>query len=257
MDEPARAADWWTTLYDDVLAELVLVRRDPEELRATVAFLGDVLGLRPGAVVFDQCCGIGSLSMPLAEAGAHVLGVDQCAAYVERARREAGARGLPCTFHTADAFEFVPAQPCDAALNWATSFGYAADDRRNRDMLRRACAALRAGGRFVLDYHNIPFVLRHFREHMVRRHATPAGEILLLRESVLRLDRGTLEQDWTFVLPDGRRRVGHGAVRLYLPHALADMLREAGFTDVEFRGGVRGEPLGPDSPRCICLARKL
>jgi hypothetical protein len=123
-------------------------------------------------------------------------------------------------------------------------------------MLRRAFDAHRAGGRFALDYHNVPRVLRHFREHMVHRHSTPAGEILLLRESALRLDRGTLEQRWTFVLPDGRRREGHGTVRLYLPHALADMLRECGFTDVTFHGGVGGEPLGPESPRCVCLARK-
>jgi SAM-dependent methyltransferase len=255
MDDPARAADWWTTLYDGTLAELLLVRRDAEELRATVAFLSEQLGLRPGAVVFDQCCGIGTLSIPLAAAGAEVIGVDQSAAYIERARREANGRRLPCTFHTADAFEFVPDQPCDAALNWATSFGYA-EDRRNRAMLCRAFEALRSGGRFVLDYQNIPFILRHFREHIIRRHAVPGGEILLLRESTLHLNRGTLEQRWTLVLPDGRRRLGHSAVRLYLPHVLADLLRECGFVEVAFHGGVRGESLGPDSPRCICVARK-
>jgi 2-polyprenyl-3-methyl-5-hydroxy-6-metoxy-1,4-benzoquinol methylase len=96
MDESARAADWWTTLYDDTLADMLLVRRNAEELRTTIAFLGEQLGLRPGAVVFDQCCGIGSLSNPLAEAGARVVGVDQCAAYVERARR--GARARPALY---------------------------------------------------------------------------------------------------------------------------------------------------------------
>ena len=39
MDESARAADWWTTLYDDTLADMLLVRRNAEELRTTIAFL--------------------------------------------------------------------------------------------------------------------------------------------------------------------------------------------------------------------------
>ena len=46
--------DWWSALYDDVLADVLLEGTSPEEVAATVRFLVDVLGLEPGARVFDQ-----------------------------------------------------------------------------------------------------------------------------------------------------------------------------------------------------------
>jgi SAM-dependent methyltransferase len=249
------AADWWQSLYDDTVAEMFLVRQDPEELAATVAFLRDRLRLVQGDLVFDQGCGIGSLALPLARAGMHVVGVDQAGHYVQRARAEAAAEGLACEFVAADAVDFVPEQPCAGAFNWGTSFGNA-DDGRNLRMLHRVYQTLRPGGWFALDYQHVARVLQRFQACLVRRHAGPEGETVLLRESTLDLAGGSLRQRWTFLFPDGRRAVRHSAVRLYLPRALADMLVACGFGEVEFHGGVRGEPLTPDSPRCILVARR-
>src|SRR5207245_5435086 len=115
----------------------------------------------------------------------HVVGVDQCAPYIARARREAAATGLTVELAVRDAFEFVPRPPCAAAFNWWTSFGYLPDDRQNARMLARAFDALAPGGRFALDFFNLPGVLRDFQPQMVTRRATPACEIVLLRESAI------------------------------------------------------------------------
>src|SRR5262245_927914 len=113
---------WWQSLYDDIVAEIFMVRRDPRETSRTVWFLMRTLGLDPGAVGFDQCCGVGTLSVPLAENGVRVVGVDQSGEYVRRATEAAEVRGLPCEFHTADAFAFTTPALCDAAFNWNTGF---------------------------------------------------------------------------------------------------------------------------------------
>jgi SAM-dependent methyltransferase len=245
---------WWQSLYDETVAELLLARPDPAELLATADFLTARLQLGPGRTVFDQCCGIGTLSLALARRGVRVIGVDLSAPYIDRARR--AAEGLPCAFHHGDAFAFVPPAPCDAAFNWGTGFGNAADDADNRRMLRRAYEALVPGGRFALEFQNIPRVLRGFQRCLLRRGATRDGEVLLLRESTVALAEGLLRQTWTFVLPDGTQRVRHSAVRLYLPHQIADLLRACGFADLAFFGSARGEPLDLDSSRCICVARR-
>ena len=252
---PAPPNDWWQALYDETVAELFLVRRDEDELRRTVAFLWDQLALTPGDTAFDQCCGIGSLSIPLALRGARVYGIDLCSAYVRRACREAEALKIDGHFSADDAFVCVPVPPFDGAFNWGSSFGNA-DHRRNLRMLACAFESLRPGGRFVLDYQNIPRVLREFQRCLLHRHATAEGETLLLRESELDLAVGSLNQRWTFVAPDGGRVVRHSALRLYLPHDLAAMLELSGFDEVAFHGGVRGETLSPDSPRCIAVARR-
>jgi SAM-dependent methyltransferase len=251
MSNPA-PADWWTPLYDDIVAEVFLVRKDQRELDATVSFLRQRLDLAPGGLVFDQCCGIGSLSAPLARAGLRVVGVDQCPAYIDRAR--ADAAGLDAVFHVGDAMTFTPPEPADAVVNWGTSFGNA-DDRGNLEMLRRAFETLRPGGRFALDYQHVPRVLRTFQPTRLHR-LLQGGEILILRESEIDLPNGTLNQRWTFLLPSGERRVRHSSVRLYLPHELASMARACGFVDPTFHGGVEGEPLSLESPRCILVARR-
>jgi SAM-dependent methyltransferase len=251
----AASPDWWQALYDDAVAEAFLVRRDPDELAATAAFLRDRLHLTPGQTLFDQCCGIGSLSLPLAREGIHVIGVDQAEAYIRRARADAEREGLPCEYHADDAFSFTPGRPADAAVNWGTSFGNA-DDARNALMLRRVFETVRPGGRFALDYQHVPRVLRTFQHAMVRRVTGERGETVILRESAVDLPQGTLRQRWTLHLPGGGRLERSSAVRLYLPHELAALVRAAGFVEVTFAGGVRNEPLTLDSPRCILLARR-
>jgi SAM-dependent methyltransferase len=247
---------WWHSLYDNLVAELFLVRRDPRELEEVVEFLATRLALHAGSLAFDQCCGTGSLSLPLARRGVRVVGVDQCPAYVDRANRDAAGLSVSCRFETGDAFDYVPPEPCDAAFNWGTGFGNDADDGRNLSMLRRAFDGLKPGGRFLVDYQNVPRVLRDFQHALTHRLRVDSGEVLVVRESTVDLGAGALRQRWTFVMPDGRQWERHSLVRLYLPHELAALLNRSGFVDVEFSGGFRGEPLSLDSPRCILIGRR-
>jgi 2-polyprenyl-3-methyl-5-hydroxy-6-metoxy-1,4-benzoquinol methylase len=259
MSKPTPAVPngpWWQAFFDDFYADVVLARTNDPTVPATVDFLMDRLHLKPGAVVFDQCCGVGGLSLPLARKGLKVIGVDQNANYVQRAADAARAEGLDCNFHVGDAFEFVPAVACDGAMNWYTSCGYLEDDQRNVLMFHRAFEALRPGGWFAVDTIHMAWVLRRFQPCIVTRHTTPAGEWLILRETTLDWMRGMFRMDWTFLAPDGRRTDRQTETRMYLPHTLSEMLQSCGFVDVELLGSIQGEPLGLDSPRCICLARK-
>jgi SAM-dependent methyltransferase len=246
---------WWADLYDDWLADQLLVR-EPGEVDATLAFLVDRLHIARGQRVLDQCCGIGSVALPLAAWGAKVVGVDQAGGYVERASKEARARELDVELVAADACRFVPREPVDAAFNWWTSFGYLDGDDANAEMLARAFDALRPGGRFALDTMNAPGVLRGFHRDVAIRRQTPRGEVLLLRESEVDLARGRLLKRWTYFVGD-RRAVEHrSSVRLYMPDALVTMLERVGFVDVTLLGSLAGEPLGLDSARLIALARR-
>jgi SAM-dependent methyltransferase len=251
---PDAAGNWWESFFDDCFADLVLEDAGSPPVRAAVDFLVDRLGLGPGSRVFDQCCGTGRLSLPLARRGVRVVGVDLMDSYVRRAR--AKAEGLPCEFHAGDAFTFVPAGPCDGAFNWFTSFGYTPDDGKNRRMMERAFEALRPGGRFALDYVNLAWTMRHFQACLLGRHPTGAGEFLVVRETSIDWARGMFEQRWTYLAPEGRRAERRGETKMYLPHELGGMLRACGFVGLEFHGSTAGEPLGLDSPRCILVARK-
>lgn len=246
--------DWWTALYNEHLADVLLEPASPAEVDATMSFLVKHLALNPGDRVFDQCCGIGRLSLPLARWGAEVVGVEQAAGYVDRARAQAGE--LRASFHVGDAFAFVPDRPSAAALNWWTSFGYLPDDDANARMLARAFESLVPGGRFAIDTPNVPGLYASFRPSEITRRTTPIGEVVMLRESWFELARGLLHKRWTFVLPDGQRIEQPSTLKLYSPDRMVALLAQVGFVDLQVYGGLDSRPIALDSPRCIVVGRK-
>lgn len=254
--EYSKGENWWKDLYDDKLAEILLVRENPDELKTTLSFLIEKLSLSSGIRVFDQCCGIGSLGIPLAQAGMEVIGVDQCESYIHRARHEAAEANLHANFLVGDAFEFVTEIPCMAAFNWWTSFGYSPDDAVNIKMLHCAFNALGPGGRFAIDYFNFPGVLRTFYPEVITRRDTPQGEMVLSRKTEIDLKSAMIHKLWTYYMPDGGCMSRPSSVRFYMPHELTKLLATCGFEEIKLFGSVQGEPLGLDSPRCIAVARK-
>ncbi len=262
MTAPAAAhvrERWWDDFFDDDFAALWLSDDDPRERDQRTTGLMRLLDLGAGSRLFDQCCGVGRVAVPLVERGVHVHGVDGVASYVERAR--AGCQALPDAsrgefrFERADAFTHVPSTPCDAAINWYTSFGYAADDAANGAMLRCAHDALRAGGHFALDYPDMERVRACFRPRSERRRSTPRGPFTAVREAVLDERRQMLVDRWTFVAPSGETRTRCGETRLYTRVELRALLSAAGF---EVLHEVDATDVGypEDAGRSIWLARR-
>jgi len=128
--------DWWSALWPD-----------PERVLRS-------MGLAPGLVAVDLCCGDGYFTAPLARiAAGAVNGVDRDPAMLERARAEiegagAAVRGLIL----ADARDLpaVLPEPADYALIANTFHGVP-----DKTALARAvAAALKPGGRFgIVNWH--------------------------------------------------------------------------------------------------------
>ena len=252
-------ARWWERFFDDAFAELWLSDDDPSERQRRTDGLMRVLGLRAGSWLFDQCCGVGRVAVPLMERGVHVEGVDGVASYVARAR--ARCESLPAgtlghaRFECGDALTYVPAARCDAAINWYTSFGYSDDDAANTAMLRCVREALRPGGLFALDYPDMERVRACFRPRSERTRDTPRGRFVAVREARLDEQRGMLVDRWTFVAPSGETRTRAGETRLYSSDQLRVLLRSVGF-EVLRQVAPRDVGYAEDAGRCILLARR-
>ncbi len=250
------AKGWWESFYEDTPFDIYLARNNQVELEQTLAFLRDRLRLSPGARVFDQCCGLGGVSIPLAQLGFSVTGVDLCSKYIRKAKLEAERLGVTAQFHEGDACEFVPTESADGAFNWFTSFGYFESDADNIKMLKRAFEAIKPGAYFALEFANIPFIIRNFRDEMKSTLVSSDGEIGMTRKCVLDLAHGTMKQHWTFAMPDGRTLEHDSTLRAYMPTDMVRLFGEAGFVDIELFGGINGEPLTVDSGRLVIIGRK-
>jgi len=249
---PTSRAPWWQTFYDENLADMLLEKTSAAEIAFAADFLIQTLALRDGDHVLDQCCGSGRLTWEMARRSYVMRGMDLIPCYIARAQSREPAGDNAPRFEVADAFVFKAEPPCHAVFNWWTSFGYADDDATNTLMLRRAYESLRPGGRYALDFMNVPGLYRHFLPHVVTR----CGEVTLIRESTLDLAANVIRKQWTYFQPDGRRVVHHSAVRLYDPAALRRLFESAGFDEITFFGDVDASPLTLNSPRCIITARR-
>lgn len=252
------ATQWCQQFFNDVFAAAHLVRQDAGAMAQTVRFLKQALHLQSGMRVFDQCCGVGDVSLALAAEGLQVMGVDLMPSYIDTARQRAADAGQTADFYAADAGAFVPPQLCDAALNWWTSFGYSASDTENIQMLHRAFESLKPGGYFALDYMNAPQRCAAFagKDVVVDRYTLPDGAVSVWESRLIESGR-MLQRTWHYTDTMGKTLTQQGAgAKLYTAVQLQELLETAGFVNVCFYGSDAGDIYDAQSPRCIAVACK-
>lgn len=113
--------------------------------------LGPFLKVTPGERVLDVGCGVGRWSLPLAEAGAVVTGIDLSATMVAEAAARAEARGVGkrCLFLQQD----VAAPDLESRFDLivcVTVLQHVLDDDHCRDAITALAGRLAPGGRMVL-----------------------------------------------------------------------------------------------------------
>jgi SAM-dependent methyltransferase len=129
-----------------------------------VAFLTDVLGLRPGDRVLDVGCGPGRHARALAERGVQVHGVDISEAFIDLARADAPPGA---TFERLDARTMTFDGEFDAVISLCQgAFGLPATDGDDDRALVNMRRALRPGGRLALSAFSAYFQVR-FLENSV------------------------------------------------------------------------------------------
>lgn len=142
----------FTDLFDDDY--LYFYGPQLEEVSdAQAELIWRVLELTPGMGVLDLASGHGRIADRLATMGAEVSGLDATPLFLERAREEAGARGVDIDFVEGDMRSLPWEGRFDRVISWFTSFGYFHDED-NRRVLREAHRVLRPGGKLLIEMNN-------------------------------------------------------------------------------------------------------
>ena len=221
-----------------------------ERADAEVDLIWRLLDLQPGMEVLDLACGHGRIANRLAERGAQVTGLDATELFLEAAERAADARGVEVDYVRGDMRE-LPAweERFDRVVSWFTSFGYF-DDEANRELLGDLHAALRPGGKLLVESVNLAELLPRWLPAVV----TEKGDDVVIDRSVFEPLTGRADTERT-VIRGGHTRRFSFSVRLFVAVELGDWLREAGFDDVRFTDGA-GEPLTAQGRRMIAVATR-
>jgi len=222
------------------------------------------LGLirRFGQPVLELACGTGRITIPIAEAGYQVTGLDLSPGMLSTAKAKAAARNVRVEWVQADCREF------DLGMQFAfcffpfNSIAHLHDLESLEACFAQVRAHLAPQGRFVIDIFN-PKLEYFTRETGARRTVTeyqdPDGRGLVVITEDNVYDRATQVNriKWHFSI-GGREdsMVEELNMRIFYPQELDALLKYNGLPVEAKYGDLDGSPFRSDSPKQLVVCRR-
>lgn len=247
-----RRRPWWEIVFGEDFARADKPLSD-QQISREVDFMLESLGLEPGAVILDLCCGQGQHAVELAARGYGVVGYDLSVYQLAIAGDNAQARHQRINFLQGDMREMAFEQMFDAVVCWDSSFGYF-EEEKNHNVAERIFRALRPGGLFLLDVLN-----RDYAAASSPNHVWFEGDgAVCMDDMAVDWITSRLRIKRSLILDDGRSRECNYSLRLYNLHELGKLLHDVGFRVTQATGHIAtpGVFFGPNSPRIIIRAQK-
>jgi SAM-dependent methyltransferase len=252
-------SEWYRESFGYEYLELY-AHRDAPEARADIEAIVHLLDPPKDEPVLDLCCGACRHVLVLRELGfTQLIGLDLSEELLDVAAQALAADGVESEQACADVelvcsdMRHIPYENHFATvLSLFTSFGYFARDEENAAVLGAVYRALRPGGRFLIDYLNRDYVVANIvaedERDLPDRHIR---NVRCLTEDCLRVEKTT-----TVTTNAGVVREFHESVRMYTRAEMLDMLRAAGFVNIQCYGSLDGDACSMDSKRLILVAEK-
>jgi ubiquinone/menaquinone biosynthesis C-methylase UbiE len=242
--------DHWDELFDEIYLTSYSPRLGERESAQEALAAARLAGLEPPAEVLDAPAGFGRHSIPLAQAGYRVTGIDRSQVQLDEARRQAGDATWP-KWVRAD-FRELPFEDgsFDGALNLFSSIGYRGE-QGDSEMLAEFFRVLRSGAALVIETMHRDRLMAMF----LPQTWEPLDDDGLVAESH-RFDpvAGEIETEHILVTGGVRRSFTY-TLRVYTATELVRMLQGVGFGEVECFGDYEGGELSRET-RLVVRARK-
>jgi ubiquinone/menaquinone biosynthesis C-methylase UbiE len=242
--------NWWKDFFPVFrpIFDVIPARQTGAEAR----YIAKKLGLSRGKSFLDCPCGIGRISIPLARQGIKVTGVDITKAYLDELSQKAIALNLRINLIHSDMRRINFDSKFDAAGNLWTSFGYFEKESDNLLVLKRIYRALKPGGKFMLHVINRDWIVRNFRAN----DWFESRGMKVLEQRRMDLSDSVSDSFWHYI-KGGIEKIYRTRIRMYSYHELREMMRKAGFTDINGYGSMNDEPITWDRRMMFIIGTKL
>jgi SAM-dependent methyltransferase len=252
--------------WDEFWAEIFRVRHRraiqgiEQYDKLVVSFMIEVLNLKKGNEILDIACGAGCHSIEFAKQSLKVTAFDIAHSLIDVATQRAKDEKVEVNFYVGDMRDMSFESQFKAAVMLSHSFGFF-DHEMNKHVLKGAYEALQDGGCLLLDLMN-PYNLPKFQKTWTQLE----GGFLLNEPHVLDAPAGVLtgrpamfidtEED-RIVLMD-QDAVSNNDIRMYTALEIREMLKEIGFSKVEFYGQhlLPRLPYASNSERMVVIAHR-
>ena len=242
--------NWYKNFFNRAFFDVQNNFHTDEDNKAEADFIIKVLGLKKDESVLDIPCGLGRLTMELAEYGCNMTGLDFTEEYLEYFKKSATERSLKITLHQGDMRQPPWKNEFDAAFCVGGSFGYFNDDE-NQKFINSVYDTLKPGGRFLLMSHVAESLFPMFERKDWRR----AGDSIVLDDRSYDIENNRINSEWT-IINGNQTTVQYSSMRIYTYSQMCDMFKEVGFGDLKAYGSVEGEKFEFGSKRLYLVGEK-
>jgi ubiquinone/menaquinone biosynthesis C-methylase UbiE len=246
----------WDVIFDETYLQTYLPFVSDERTQAEALGAVSLAEVEPGTEILDCPTGFGRHALVLAREGYRVTGLDRSEVLLAEAERRRGDAEWPRFVH--GDYRELPFEDAsfDAVLTLFSSLGYLGREG-DVGVLREFRRVLRPGAALIVETaHRDGFA--RFSQPIARRtwERLPDGS-LYLEERTPDWTAGTIDTYRLIVSPTNDRVERPYVLHVYSATDWVEMLREAGFADVDAFGAWDGvTPASPEAWRLILRARQ-
>ena len=250
--DPKAGQPWYREFFGEEYFRLFDGALTPERTAREVEGIVNLLKLPPGSHILDLCCGHGRITIPLAQRGYRMTGLDLSELFLERAKSDEQAAGVSINWLSGDMRAIPFDGAFDAVINIFTAFAYLESEEDDLEVLHQVRKALKPGGLFLLETNHRESLLRHFLPADITHREDGT---LVLNERSFDLLTSRYDGRWTVIHPDGNREEYRTSKRMYSLTEFARLFAAAGLELRGYFGGLDGSELTLQSRRLALLGQ--
>ncbi len=224
MTSVSPAAGWFDEIFTGAAVDLWRNAIPQEAPDQEIEFLREVLAVPEDGHLLDLPCGNGRLSLPLAQIGYKVTGVDFCAAFVDEAKQNAIAQKIEIDYVKDDMRKISFKKRFDGAFCMGNSFGYF-DRAGTNEFFKTVSGSLKSGAKFAIDS---AMIAECFLVNGGQREWVQVGDMIMLIENNYNSRFSCVETDYTFIR-DGKQEKRQAVHWIYTSGDICQMLEQADF----------------------------
>ena len=211
------------------------------------------------ARILELCCGTGRLTVPIAQDGYDITGVDYTSSMLDQAKIKASEAGLEIPFIEADIRTLNLQDKYDLIFIPFNSIHHL---YKNEDLFKAFCVVknhLKDGGLFLLDCFNpnIRYIVEGEKEPMeIAAYTTDDGRDVLIKQTMRYENTTQINRiEWHYFINGEFNSIQNLDMRMFFPQELDSYLEWNGFNIIHKYGGFDGEAFNDDSEKQIFVCR--
>lgn len=211
------------------------------------------------AKILELCCGTGRLTIPIAQDGYNICGVDYTPSMLEQAKVKASETGLDINFIEADIRTLNLQEKFDLIFIPFNSIHHL---YKNEDLFKAFNVVknhLKDGGLFLLDCFNpnIQLIVEGEKEQkVIAEYTTNDGREVLIKQT-MRYESATQINriEWHYFINGESHSIQNLDMRLFFPQELDSYLEWAGFNVIHKFGCFEEEAFNDNSEKQIFVCQ--